>query len=319
MADVADTCRDNAVQVRKSHTQPPHKQEDLVLDENDLASRENDLILDAEDELPAKDEQAADDLVLDDDMMDEAPVFQQAKHEGAGSAMVAKEADEETAGDDAVPQRIQPLRAPALSVSSPCSTEQDGKPGAKVVVVGNSGVGKTSLLLRFAQGHYNGATRSTVGIDLHSQLIDLPDGGTLRLQLWDTAGQEQFESLTTSYFRAAKAVILVYDVTKPASFSALTRWMQEVDRRAPAEVVKLVLGCKSDETLGVNNADTAAFAAKHGAMCELCSAKDATNVTPVFERLAVRIVRAGFDPDGSKGAVRLSTGRQQQPQKKKCC
>jgi len=270
------------------------------------------------------------DLVLDDDdlLADAPPVFQSDGGGREGIRMEVQEADKETAGGDCVIEAGS-ASGPGSSVGPSCYgapvAEAETGNASKVVVVGNSGVGKTSILLRFAQDYYSGTNRSTIGVDLHSRPVRLANGSTLQMQLWDTAGQEQFASLTASYFRSAHAVVLVYDVTSPQSFAALPRWMQEVDRRAPVEVVKVVLGAKCDQVSTVGEVEAVAFAARHGARCERCSAKDATNVREIFERLAEQIYKAGFDTENGsrKGAVRLHSGRSQStsaaPSKSKCC
>ena len=95
-----------------------------------------------------------------------------------------------------------------------------------------------------------------------------------------------------------------YDVTSPQTFAALERWMMQVDRHAPAEVVKLVVGLKADggpsAPTPVSAADASAFASKHGALCERCSAKEGLNVTSLFEAMADKLVRSGFDVDGAR-------------------
>jgi len=232
--------------------------------------------------------------------------------------MVAKEADKETAGE------TKSLEAPAAPGNAPEQASQviDGKPAAKAVLVGDSGVGKTSLLLRFSRAEFV-TSKATIGVDLQAQTLSLPDGKSIKLQVWDTAGAEQFQSLTSSYFRRAHAVVLVYDVNNRNSFSSLGRWMMEVDRLAPAEVVKMVVGAKDDSHGGetaVSSEEAAAFASKHGALCERCSAQDGTNVQDMFKRCAVKIVRNGFDPDGKppKAAVSLATSTTA-PKRSKCC
>ncbi|KAL1515835.1 hypothetical protein AB1Y20_002451 [Prymnesium parvum] len=261
------------------------------------------------------------DLVLEEEDFDEEPMFQKASHEGDGAAMVAKEADKETAGDSKGIE-VEPAASGGLPKDVP---DADGKPSAKAVLCGDSGVGKTSLLVRFAQGHF-ASSRATIGVDLQTQLVEVPGGQRLKLQVWDTAGQEQFQSLTSSYFRRAHAVILVYDVNNPSSFRSLGRWMAEVDRLAPVEVCKVVVGAKSDAgaASAVTVEEAEAFAAKHGAMCERCSARDATNVKELFERVAVKIVRSGFEPDGkarqaSENRVSLGGGKASRPPKKGGC
>ena len=118
----------------------------------------------------------------------------------------------------------------------------------------------------------------------------------------------------------------MYDVTSRTSFEALRKWMVEVDRHAPAEVAKLVVGTKADVTAqpSVSEEEAAAFASKHGALCERCSAKDGTNVQRLFERLAEKLVHNGFDPEGRRrgaqqtGGLRVSSGGKKK-KKGGCC
>ncbi|KAL3892670.1 MAG: hypothetical protein SGPRY_014903, partial [Prymnesium sp.] len=259
------------------------------------------------------------DLVVEAGDMDEAPTFQKAAHEGDGAAMVAKEADQETAGEGAS------VVSPVVKVAGAGSESIDGKPSAKAVLCGDTGVGKTSLLARLVTNQFT-SSRATIGVDLQTQMIPLPGGENLKLQIWDTAGQEQFHSLTSSYFRRAHAVLLVYDVNEEESFKSLLRWISEVDRLAPAEVCKMIVGAKCDDGVepAVSEATALALAAKHGAMCERCSALNAKNVKEMFERLAVRIVRNGFDPEGKTRAsgedrVSLSSQTSEKGKKKGCC
>ena len=263
--------------------------DDLVLDEDDLAPA-------PAASLPAVHTEGNDDD--DDGDACEQPIFQTG---GGDASMIAKEADKETAG--ASTQLEAPPSTGAGGASpppdGPASTDAataGGRPTAKAVLVGDSGVGKTALLTRFAQDIYREASKATIGVDLHTREVALPGGkGGVNMQLWDTAGQEQFHSMTTSYFRQAHAVVLVYDVHSTASFGALSKWMVEVDRHAPAEVVKMIVGTKTDgvagHTTAVSEAEAAAFASKHGALCERCSAKEGTNVKA---RSAARHLHAGM-------------------------
>ena len=263
-----------------------------------------------------------DDLTLDDEDLDGCPqpVFQQG---GGDTSMVAKEADKETdrSGLEAPASKRgggmsavapPPASADFAQPEGAGEAASDGRPVAKAVLVGNSGVGKTSLMLRFTQDLFRENSRATIGVDLQTRAVQIGSSGkTLNLQLWDTAGQEQFASLTASFFRNAHAVLLAYDVHDKASFAALQRWMVEVDRHAPAEVVKSIVGLKADgdnAATAVVEAEAATFAAKHGALCARCSARDGAHVTPLFEELAAKVVRNGFDADGTRAARRASKG-----------
>ena len=194
--------------------------DDLVLDEEDfIAAAPAAAVPPAP--VPAEEE----DLVIDGDDL-EQPVFQS----GGDTSMIAREVDKETAaaGLEAPPSAIvAPTAAPPPAGGAASS---GGRPQAKAVLVGNSGVGKTSLMMRFSENRYVESSKATIGVDLHTREVELPSGGSLSLQLWDTAGQEQFQSLTSSYFRQAHCVVMAYDVHDPPSFAALAKWMMEVDR-----------------------------------------------------------------------------------------
>ncbi|KAK1267103.1 Ras-related protein RIC1 [Acorus gramineus] len=144
----------------------------------------------------------------------------------------------------------------------------------KLLLIGDSGVGKSCLLLRFADDSYIESYISTIGVDF-----------------WDTAGQERFRTITSSYYRGAHGIIVVYDVTDQESFNNVKQWLSEIDRYASESVNKLLVGNKSD--LAANRAvsyETAkAFADEIGIPFLETSAKDATNVEQAFMTMAAEI------------------------------
>ncbi|KAF8404299.1 hypothetical protein HHK36_009182 [Tetracentron sinense] len=115
----------------------------------------------------------------------------------------------------------------------------------KLLIIGDSSVGKSCLLLRFADDSYVDSYISTIGVDFKIRTVEL-DGKTIKLQIWDTAGQERFRTITSSYYRGAHGIIIVYDVTEMESFNNVKQWLNEIDRYANDSVCKLLVGNKCD-------------------------------------------------------------------------
>merc|ERR1711939_1264554 len=160
----------------------------------------------------------------------------------------------------------------------------------KLLLIGDSGVGKSCLLLRFADDTYTESYISTIGVDFKIKTIEL-DGKVIKLQIWDTAGQERFRTITSSYYRGAHGIIVVYDVTDQESFNNVKVWLQEIDRYANENVNKLLVGNKSDLTSKkVVDYETAkAFADELGIPFLETSAKSAANVEQSFMTMAAEI------------------------------
>jgi len=160
----------------------------------------------------------------------------------------------------------------------------------KLLLIGDSGVGKSCLLLRFADHTYTESYISTIGVDFKIRTIDL-DGKTIKLQIWDTAGQERFRTITSSYYRGAHGIIVVYDVTDMESFNNVKQWLNEIDRYAVENVCKLLVGNKCDLVSKRQvDYDTAKdFADKLEIPFLETSAKAATNVEKAFLTMAAEI------------------------------
>ncbi|GAA5939606.1 Rab family GTPase YPT1 [Sporobolomyces koalae] len=181
----------------------------------------------------------------------------------------------------------------------------------KLLLIGDSGVGKSCLLLRFADDTYTESYISTIGVDFKIRTIEL-EGKTVKLQIWDTAGQERFRTITSSYYRGAHGIIVVYDVTDADTFSNVKQWLQEIDRYACEGVNKLLVGNKSDLTSKkvVEYNVAKEFADQIGVSILETSAKNATNVEQAFLTMAKQIKdrTAATQPTGSKPAVELGKG-----------
>nr|AJO69983.1 organellar Rab protein [Penaeus vannamei] len=174
----------------------------------------------------------------------------------------------------------------------------------KLLLIGDSGVGKSCLLLRFADDTYTESYISTIGVDFKIRTIEL-DGKTIKLQIWDTAGQERFRTITSSYYRGAHGIIVVYDTTDQESFNNVKQWLQEIDRYACENVNKLLVGNKCDLT---HKKVVDYLTAKEYAD-SLCipfletSAKNATNVEQAFMTMAAEIKNRMGPPSGGAAST----------------
>lgn len=163
----------------------------------------------------------------------------------------------------------------------------------KLLLIGDSGVGKSSLLLRFSDDAYETTFNSTIGVDFKIKTIDL-DGSLVKLQIWDTAGQERFRTITSSYYRGANGIIVVYDVTDPESFENVKNWLQEIDRNAARGVQKLLVGNKNDlaSKKAVDHGTAKEFADELSMPFLEASAKNSSNVSAAFVSMASAIKKA---------------------------
>ena len=193
----------------------------------------------------------------------------------------------------------------------------------KLLLIGDSGVGKSCLLLRFADNTYSESYISTIGVDFKIRTIDL-DQKTIKLQIWDTAGQERFRTITSSYYRGAHGIIIVYDCTDQKSFNNIKHWLQEIDRYAHDGVNKLLVGNKCDLSTEkvVDYAAAQQYAAQLGIPFLETSAKNATNVQQAFMTMAAEIKsRMGSPSSDMTASINIGPGgtRSVQQSKYGCC
>mmetsp|Transcript_8252 Transcript_8252/g.16304 ORF Transcript_8252/g.16304 Transcript_8252/m.16304 type:complete len:210 (-) Transcript_8252:183-812(-) len=161
----------------------------------------------------------------------------------------------------------------------------------KLLLIGDSGVGKSSLLLRFSDNTYTDSFISTIGVDFKVKTIDV-GGRTVKLQIWDSAGQERFRTITSSYYRGAHGIIIVYDVTSNESYANVRKWLQEVDRYGSDSVVKLIVGnkCDLEAERVIAESDARDFAEQLGVLYVETSAKKALRVSDAFSMLASKLL-----------------------------
>jgi len=157
----------------------------------------------------------------------------------------------------------------------------------KILLIGDSGVGKSCLLLRFADDSWTDSHISTIGVDFKIKTLNC-DGKVIKLQIWDTAGQERFRTITSSYYRGAQGIILVFDCTDMDSFNNVKQWLGEIDRYACENVNKLLVGNKVDLVSGrvVDKNVATEFAESMSIPYIETSAKNASGVEEAFMLMA---------------------------------
>lgn len=160
----------------------------------------------------------------------------------------------------------------------------------KILLIGNSGVGKSSLLLRFADDTFTDNFMPTIGVDFKIRTLEV-DGKTIKLQIWDTAGQERFKTITSSYYKGAHGIIVVYDVTDKESYKNIDTWMNEVEKHASDNVSRILVGNKSDltDSRQVTTDEGKELADQYNIRFMETSAKESANVEEAFTLMTKEI------------------------------
>ncbi|XP_072889583.1 ras-related protein Rab-35-like [Hemitrygon akajei] len=192
----------------------------------------------------------------------------------------------------------------------------------KLLIIGDSGVGKSSLLLRFADNTFSGSYITTIGVDFKIRTVDV-NGEKVKLQIWDTAGQERFRTITSTYYRNTHGVIIVYDVTNPESFVNVKRWLHEISQNCDT-VSKILVGNKNEDPSArqVEYADAKRFCDQVGIRLFETSAKENTNVEEMFNAVTFMVLKCKKDNlarlQQQNEVVKINKPKKK-PAVKKCC
>ena len=194
----------------------------------------------------------------------------------------------------------------------------------KVLLLGNSDVGKSSLILRYVDQVWSDTFVPTIGVDFKVKTLEI-DNKQIKMQIWDTAGQERFRNVISSYFRGSHGILLIYDITNRDSFKNLENWLTEIEKNANQNVLKILIGNKNDlvDDREIKTEEGQTFANRNGMQFIETSAKMNTNVTEAFEALAKLMMQFSSEKNtvlkkNEQKTLSASSGKDLN-KKKKCC
>ena len=188
----------------------------------------------------------------------------------------------------------------------------------KILILGDSKVGKSCFLTRYADKTFQEDYLSTIGMDYKIKNYELENGNIIKLYIWDTAGQDRFRSITSNYYKGADGIILIYDITKQETFNNVRNWITSIKEEAPAKVVLILVGNKVDDekNRAVQQSEGEKIADEYNLPFLECSAKSDINVTETFDVLVKKIVE--INPKSKQGQ-KLQQNRIVFGEKKKFC
>jgi len=203
----------------------------------------------------------------------------------------------------------------------------------KIVLIGDSGVGKSNILTRFTKNEFNLESKTTIGVEFATKTMST-EGRIIKAQIWDTAGQERYRAITSAYYRGAVGALLVYDITKYQTFANVEKWFEELKNNAESHIVVMLVGNKSDlkPLRAVSQEEAMAFAEKRGIAFIETSALDSSNVetafhkviTEIYQQLNKRQAAAGSDAGAAKklgdgDVIRIEKEKKDETKKRNSC
>uniref|UniRef100_A0A8C0Y6E7 Ras-related protein Rab-25 n=1 Tax=Cyprinus carpio carpio TaxID=630221 RepID=A0A8C0Y6E7_CYPCA len=199
--------------------------------------------------------------------------------------------------------------------------------GSIVVLIGESGVGKSNLLSRFTKNEFNHDSRTTIGVEFSTRTVQL-NGLTIKAQIWDTAGLERYRAITSAYYRGAVGALLVYDISKHLTYESAERWLKELYDHADPHMVVMLVGNKTDlaAVRSVPTEDAKDFAEKNSLLFMETSALESVNVEAAFNTVLTEIHKKVSSKEVTRGSINAVTLSQPkaaaddaQEEKKACC
>jgi small GTP-binding protein len=196
----------------------------------------------------------------------------------------------------------------------------------KIMILGESRIGKTCFISRYTENKFSGAYLTTVGIDFQTKIITL-NNKTIKLQIWDTAGQERFRNITKNYFQTSHGFIVAYDISENESIKYVKNWLNEININAPKNVKVILIGTKCDLDRTISKEEGEKIAIENNIKFFETSAKENINVNETFESLTLEILKYMEEEekiDGNSKSVvidreSVKEKEKKEKEKKKCC
>jgi small GTP-binding protein len=198
----------------------------------------------------------------------------------------------------------------------------------KILILGDSFVGKTNMLKRFLNNEFDMNTKETVGVEFGSKNFTMGENDIVKAQIWDTAGQERYRSVTKAYYKGAKGALLVYDITRKSTFENIDNWLIDLRTNADKDILIVLIGNKSDllDNREVSSEDAQTKAEQYNVAYMETSAKNGDNISKAFTELVEQVYKANISllqsdvqiEDNNEDGVNLNT-EEEKTKKKACC